>query len=157
MYLLRRVREITASGRIHQVVVRAPISVANFLVNRKRRELYALEVERRTLVEVHADSDLPANQATIEFVDKKTRGKPKQTIQKVDLVRSEDVRRDEEPLRRSDVIFREIPETVDFSKMYEEVSDAAEKAAEARERGKKKRERQRQAREDAQKETERPA
>ena len=148
MYLLRRVREITASGRIHQVVVRAPIPVANFLVNRKRRELYALEVERRTLVEVHADSELPSNQASIEFVDKKTRGKP-QTIQKVDLVGVE-VRREGEPLRRGDVIFRDIPETVDFSKMYEAVSEEAEKASEDREIREQKAESRRQARREAQ-------
>jgi len=125
MYLLRRLREVTAGGRLHQVVVRAPTPVANFLLNRKRRDLYTLEVERRVLVEVHADPDLLPTEATLEFLERHGRGKPTQTVQKIDLVQSEVVRRESGNAKRGDVIFRDIPEAPNFGGVYKEIEDNA--------------------------------
>jgi ribonuclease E len=125
MYLLRRVREATAGGRLHQVVVRAPTPVANFLLNRKRRELYMLEVERRVLVEVHADTELLPTEATLESLERKGRGKPTQTVQKIDLVQSETIRRESGNAKRGDVIFRDIPDAPNFGDVYKDIEDNA--------------------------------
>lgn len=123
MYLLRRIREVAGAAKIHQVVVKAPIPIANFLVNRKRRELHALEVERQTLVEVYSDESLPPTQAVIEYIEHRGKARPKQTIQTIDLVRSEIVKREGEPIRRGDVIFREIPKSVDFAEVYKDIEE----------------------------------
>ena len=131
MYLLRRLREVTASGRMHQVIVRAPSSVANFMLNRKRRDLLTVEAKTGTLVEVYADSEMPTSQASLEFIERVTRGKPKHTVQRIDLVRSEIVRRENSNAKKGDVIFREAAKSPDFATVYEEVEEDAANAVKA--------------------------
>jgi ribonuclease E len=123
MYLLRRIREVAANGRISQVVVRAPIPVANFVVNRKRRELYALEVQHSTTVEVYGDEDIKPTQATIQFFERRGKGQPRQTIQKVDLIRSEVVRGEDEYSKLPAVILREPRKLMDYDELYKEIED----------------------------------
>lgn len=122
MYLLRRIREISARGSVHQVIVRAPIPVANFMLNRKRPELQALEMDQKTLVEVWGDTDLPPNQAVLESVHKRGKGAPQRVTQTVDLVKAEIVRRDEESLKRG-ILTREPGRNIDFQSLYKEVID----------------------------------
>ncbi len=124
MYLLRRIRELAAESRVHQLAVRAPIGVANFLLNRKRRELQRIEVYSQTTVEVHGDESIPPTQAVIEIFERKARGRVRQAVQVVDLVRSEVVRDADLEAQRSPVVLRKPPTTLDFKEVYSAVERA---------------------------------
>ena len=74
---------------------------------------------------MHADPELLPTEATLEFLERKGRGKPTQTVQKIDLVQSEVVRRESGNAKRGDVIFRDIPEAPNFGNVYKDIEDNA--------------------------------
>lgn len=120
MYLLRRVREIVAKGRVEQVIAHAPPHVANFIVNRKRRDLHALEVQHETVVEVHSDPDIRPTQANIVVFERTGRGQLRQQTQTIDLVRSEVYRKSDDGKKQT-VVLRAPSKDIDFDKVYQEI------------------------------------
>lgn len=97
LYLLRRLKETVIRGSYLHAVARMPMPIANYLANRKRRELIDLEYQTKTTIEVRGLKDCPPTKAYVELLTRPQRGKqPKRFIQTYDLVRS-DVDKQEMP------------------------------------------------------------
>ena len=95
LYLLRRLKETVIRGNYLHAVGRAPVEIANYLANRKRRELMDLEYQTKTTIEIRGLMKCPPTMAFVELLTRPQRGKrPKRYIQEYDLVRS-DVKKEE--------------------------------------------------------------
>jgi len=95
LYLLRRMKETVIRGNYLHAVGRAPVEIANYLANRKRRELMELEYQTKTTIEIRGLKECPPTMAYVELLTRPQRGKkPKRFIQEYDLVRS-DVNKEE--------------------------------------------------------------
>ncbi|TNF31459.1 MAG: Rne/Rng family ribonuclease, partial [Deltaproteobacteria bacterium] len=91
LYLLRRLKETVIRGNYMHAEARMTTDIANYLVNRKRRELMELEAETETTIEVHAEEHTPPMVAYVELLSQpsgKSR-RPRRVLQTIDLVRSD--------------------------------------------------------------------
>ena len=90
LYLLRRIKETVVRGNYLHVQAKIPVAIANYMLNRKRRELSDIETETGTAVEIIADVHCPPMSAYIELMSQPTKTKrPRRVLQTIDLVRSE--------------------------------------------------------------------
>lgn len=90
LYLLRRLKETVIRGNYMHAQTRMTTEIANYLVNRKRRELVELEAETETTIEVHADDHCPPMVAYVELLSRPGKSKrPRRVLQTIDLVRSD--------------------------------------------------------------------
>ncbi|PKN58907.1 MAG: hypothetical protein CVU56_02880 [Deltaproteobacteria bacterium HGW-Deltaproteobacteria-14] len=90
LYLLRRLKETVIRGNYMHAQARMTTEIANYLVNRKRRELVELEAETQTTIEVHADDHCPPMVAYVELLSRPGKSKrPRRVLQTIDLVRSD--------------------------------------------------------------------
>ncbi len=96
LYLLRRMKETLLRGNHQHLEARMPVEIANYLLNRKRRELLDLERQTGTSIEVRAEAACPPMQSYFELISRATQQlrRPKRVLQTIDLVRSEVERRD---------------------------------------------------------------
>ncbi len=98
LYLLRRLKETVIRGNYLHAVGRAPVEIANYIANRKRRELMDLEYQTKATIEVRGLKDCPPTKAYVELLTRPQRGKkPKRFIQEYDLVRSEVTKQETAP------------------------------------------------------------
>ena len=90
LYLLRRLKETVIRGNYLHASAQMPVSIANYVLNRKRRDLLELEVESNTTIEVHGHPDCAPTAAYVELLTRPMKGKrPRRMVQTFDLVRSE--------------------------------------------------------------------
>jgi ribonuclease E len=96
LYLLRRMKETLLRGNHQHLEARMPVEIANYLLNRKRRELLDLERQTGTSIDVRAEGSCPPMQSYFELISRATQQlrRPKRVLQTIDLVRSEVERRD---------------------------------------------------------------
>ncbi|MCB9787284.1 MAG: Rne/Rng family ribonuclease [Deltaproteobacteria bacterium] len=100
LYLLRRIKETVLRGTNYvHVSAKMPVDVANYLVNRKRRDLSELERETRVSLDVRGVPDCPPHQAFVEILASAGRGKrARRLLLTFDLVRSDVERRELEDM-----------------------------------------------------------
>ncbi|MFT7624028.1 MAG: ribonuclease E, partial [Myxococcota bacterium] len=99
--LLRRIEEACLRGNVKYIRATAPVSIANLLLNRRRREMIELESKLGSIVEVVGHKDMPANLVALDVVVMKGgRSGPQRIYQLLDLVRNQVVRKDSSPLPR---------------------------------------------------------
>jgi len=67
--ILRDIKSVGAEGRVAEVLVRAPVAIANYLMNRKRAQIIAIEQHYDMSVVIEGDATL----ATPHFVLEKTK------------------------------------------------------------------------------------
>ncbi len=91
LYLLRRMKETLLRGNHQHLEAKMPVEIANYLLNRKRRELLDLEKQTGTSIDVRAESACPPMQSFFELISRATTQarRPKRVLQQIDLVRSE--------------------------------------------------------------------
>jgi ribonuclease E len=96
LYLLRRLKETVLRGTNYvHVSAKMPVDVANYLVNRKRRDLSELERESNVTLDVRGIPECPPNQAFVEILASAGRGKrARRLLLTFDLVRSDVERRE---------------------------------------------------------------
>jgi ribonuclease E len=100
LYLLRRMKEAVLRGTNYMhVTAKMPVNVANYLLNRKRRELSELEVESRTTIDIKGVVDCPPTRAYVEILAASAQGRgARRLLLTFDLVRSDVERRELEHL-----------------------------------------------------------
>jgi ribonuclease E len=100
LYLLRRMKEAVLRGTNYMhVTAKMPVSVANYLLNRKRRELSELEVESRTTIDIKGVVDCLPTRAYVEILAASGQGRgARRLLLTFDLVRSDVERRELEHL-----------------------------------------------------------
>ena len=91
LYLLRRMKETLLRGNHQHLEAKMPVEIANYLLNRKRRELLDLEKQTGTSIDVRAESACPPMQSFFELISRATTQarRPRRVLQQIDLVRSE--------------------------------------------------------------------
>ncbi|HRE91362.1 MAG TPA: Rne/Rng family ribonuclease, partial [Myxococcota bacterium] len=91
LYLLRRMKETLIRGNYQHLDAQMPVAIANYLLNRKRKELVDLEKQTGTSIEVRAEDAVPAMQSYFELISRSANQarRPKRIMQRIDLVRSE--------------------------------------------------------------------
>jgi ribonuclease E len=90
LYLLRRLKETVIRGNYLHASAQMPVNIANYVLNRKRRDLLELEAESNTTIEVHGRPDCAPTAAYVELLTRPMKGKrPRRMVQTFDLVRSE--------------------------------------------------------------------
>lgn len=91
LYLLRRMKETLIRGNYQHLDAQMPVAIANYLLNRKRKELVDLEKQTGTSIEVRAEDAVPAMQSYFELISRAANQarRPKRIMQRIDLVRSE--------------------------------------------------------------------
>ncbi len=91
LYLLRRMKETLIRGNYQHLDAQMPVAIANYLLNRKRKELVDLEKQTGTSIEVRAEASVPAMQSYFELISRSSNQarRPKRILQQIDLVRSE--------------------------------------------------------------------
>ena len=96
LYLLRRMKETLLRGNHQHLEARMPVEIANYLLNRKRRELLDLERQTGTSIDVRAEGSCPPMQSYFELISRTTQQsrRAKRVLQTIDLVRSEVERRE---------------------------------------------------------------
>lgn len=100
LYLLRRMKEAVLRGTNYMhVTAKMPVNVANYLLNRKRRELSELEVESRTTIDIKGVVDCLPTRAYVEILAASGQGRgARRLLLTFDLVRSDVERRELEHL-----------------------------------------------------------
>ncbi len=100
LYLLRRMKEAVLRGTNYMhVTAKMPVDVANYLLNRKRRELSELEVESRTTIDIKGVVDCVPTRAYVEILAASGQGRgARRLLLTFDLVRSDVERRELEHL-----------------------------------------------------------
>ena len=100
LYLLRRMKEAVLRGTNYMhVTAKMPVDVANYLLNRKRRELSELEVESRTTIDIKGVADCVPTRAYVEILAASAQGRgARRLLLTFDLVRSDVERRELEHL-----------------------------------------------------------
>ena len=90
LYLLRRLKETVIRGNYMHAQARMSVEIANYLLNRMRRELVDLEAETETAIEVHAEEHCPPMVAYVELLSRPGKSRrPRRVLQTIDLVRSD--------------------------------------------------------------------
>ena len=91
LYLLRRMKETVLRGTNYvHVSARAPVDVANYLVNQKRAELVQLEHDSGVTISVRGEPNCAPNRGFVEIMATSGRGKrPRRVLLTVDFVRSD--------------------------------------------------------------------
>jgi len=98
LYILRRTKETVLRGAYIHASAKLPVELANYILNRKRRDLVELERQSHTTIEVHGAPDCPPNKAFLEVLTRPSHGKlPRRVLHTFDLVRSEVEKRDLAP------------------------------------------------------------
>ncbi|MBD89283.1 MAG: hypothetical protein CL940_02970 [Deltaproteobacteria bacterium] len=100
LYLLRRMKEAVLRGTNYMhVTAKMPVEIANYLLNRKRRELSELEVESRTTIDIKGVVDCVPTRAYVEILAASGQGRgARRLLLTFDLVRSDVERRELEHL-----------------------------------------------------------
>ena len=127
--ILRQLEEEGVRGRSKEVLIRAPIQIANFLMNNKREHIAEIEARYGMSVRIECDTTLVSPDFVIEKFKTATRVVPEAT----NVVTTTIVMEDEV----DDVVVEETPEDED---------DVARQEASEEERPKKKRRRRRRRR-----------
>lgn len=96
LFMLRRLKEALIRGNYERVEARLPVGVANYLLNRKRQDLVALEKQTGSAIEVIAEEHCPPMKAFVELTTRlgSSQRKARRVMQEIDLVRSEVDKRD---------------------------------------------------------------
>jgi ribonuclease E len=96
LFILRRLKETLIRGNYERVEARLPVGVANYLLNRKRQDLVALERQTGSAIEVIAEERCPPMKAWVELIARPggSSRKARRIVQEIDLVRSEVEKRD---------------------------------------------------------------
>ena len=91
LYLLRRIKESLLRGTNYMhASARMPVDVANYLVNRKRRDLIELEAQSKTTLDIRGVPGCPPTKAFVEILATTGKGKrPRRVLLAFDLVRSD--------------------------------------------------------------------
>ncbi len=96
LFILRRIKEILIRGNYERVEAKLPVGIANYLLNRKRQDLVALERQTGSSIEVVAEEHCPPMKAFFELTTRPgaSQRKARRVVQEIDLVRSEVDKRD---------------------------------------------------------------
>jgi len=132
MSVLRKLHEAVAGGRVRYVISMVPPTVASFLLNRKRKEIAALEHEFRATIEAVAVDGMVPSQMVLEYLEEI----PPQTGQEradaerfnrvtqvLDVVRSEVVRREESRMTLA-AARPQGKAAIDYTQLYRHVAEA---------------------------------
>jgi ribonuclease E len=100
LYLLRRMKEAVLRGTNYMhVTAKMPVDVANYLLNRKRRELTELEAESSTSIDIKGVVNCLPTRAYVEILAASGKGRgARRLLLTFDLVRSDVERRELEHL-----------------------------------------------------------
>ena len=96
LYLLRRMKEAVLRGTNYMhVTAKMPVDVANYLLNRKRRELTELEAESSTSIDIKGVVNCLPTRAYVEILAASGKGRgARRLLLTFDLVRSDVERRE---------------------------------------------------------------
>jgi ribonuclease E len=120
--LLRRIKEACLRGGVKYIRATTPISMANLLHNRRRRDMVELEQKLDVVVEVVGHKDLPPNLVALDIVVMKPGKKqPQRIYQLLDLIRNQVIRNDTSPLPKPEDGLEALE--FDHTAIYRAISD----------------------------------